>query len=94
MGFHQIHLPENSRDLTTFSCEYGKYRWRRYPQGLSSSGDVFNMHVDVAMHKIPKHWYSKCIDDLLIIGKKTNKSALKDLKQFVKYLKSMGWWPV
>ena len=69
MGFHQIHFPGESRDLTRFSCEYGKYRWKRYPQGLSSSGDIFNMHVDVAMHQVPKSWYCKCVDDILIIGK-------------------------
>ena len=86
MGFHQIHLPKESRDLTTFNCEYGKYRWKRYPQGLSSSGDIFNLHVDVEMHLIPKHWYSKCVDDILIIGK-NKQECFKIFEEICKILK-------
>ena len=85
-GFHQLGLPEESRDLTTFSCEWGHYRWTKYPQGLSSSGDIFNMHMDIALHQVPISYYIKCIDNILII-EKNKKECYEQLEEILKVLK-------
>lgn len=88
-GYHFIFLPEESRDLTTFSCELGRFHWKCYPQGISSSGDVFNLHVDIAMSEVPSVWLSKCMDDLLIHGKH-KKECFQRLEFILNVLKEKG----
>ena len=68
-GYFQCELPEASRDLTTFICEDGRFRFRRFPMGLSSSSDVFNRCADHLMRNIDKSWFVKVVDDILIWGK-------------------------
>ena len=40
-GYWQIPLDEESKPLTTFITEFGRYRYLRAPMGLTSSGDEF-----------------------------------------------------
>ena len=40
-GYFQVTLPEASRKYTTFLTEEGRYYMKRFPQGLSSSSDMF-----------------------------------------------------
>ena len=41
--YHQIRLAEASRDLFTIILPQGKYRYTVFPQGTSSSCDIFNI---------------------------------------------------
>ncbi len=36
-GFHQIRVEENSRELTTFVCPLGSYKYLRMPFGLKNA---------------------------------------------------------
>ena len=40
-GYHQVKLDEPSSNLTTIITEFGRYRYRRSPQGLCSSDDAY-----------------------------------------------------
>ena len=38
-GYHSLPLAETARDATTFITEFGRYRYKRAPQGFRASGD-------------------------------------------------------
>ena len=42
-GYWQIELDAESKPKTTFLTEFGRYRYRRAPMGLTSSGDEFSV---------------------------------------------------
>ena len=65
-GYWQIPLDEQSKPLTTFITEWGRYRYLRAPMGLASSGDEFCLRTDKALSGIPG--VSKLVDDILIVG--------------------------
>ena len=64
MGYWQMPLAEESRHLTTFICQEGRFRFRRAPMGLVSSGDDFNRRGDQALQDILN--VEKVVDDILI----------------------------
>ena len=66
-GYWQIELDEESKSKTTFLTEFGRYRYRRAPMGLTSSGDEFCRRTDAALAAIPN--VKKLVDDLLIYGR-------------------------
>ena len=45
-GFHQVLMSEESKDLTTFVCPFGKYRFRRMPFGLKNAPAVFQLLME------------------------------------------------
>ena len=63
-GFHQSELDEESRKLTTFITQWGRYRYLRTPQGLCSSSDAYTRKFDDAIEHIPRKL--KCVDDVLL----------------------------
>jgi hypothetical protein len=63
-GFHAIDLDEESRPLTTFITEWGRYRYRRLPQGYSASQDAYTRRYDDIIKDVPDK--VKCIDDTLL----------------------------
>ena len=65
-GYWQIELDIESRSKTTFLTEFGRYRYRRAPMGLNSSGDEFCHRTDLALAHIPN--VKKLVDDVLIFG--------------------------
>ncbi|XP_043212315.1 uncharacterized protein K02A2.6-like [Amphibalanus amphitrite] len=62
-GYFQVPLADESKDLTTFITPWGRFRFERCVQGLSSSGDEFNRRGDVALAGIPRT--CKVTDDIL-----------------------------
>ena len=62
-GYFQIPLADESKDLTTFITPWGRFRFERCVQGLSTSGDEFNRRGDTALAGIPKT--CKVTDDIL-----------------------------
>ena len=46
MGYHQLELHPESRDLFTIGLPRGKYRYACMPQGAGQSSDLFNIHSD------------------------------------------------
>ena len=61
-GYHQIPLHEDSRDLTTFITPWGRYRFKRAPQGCNATGDKYNYELDVAVAWIED--VAKVVDDI------------------------------
>ena len=65
-GYWQIELDAKSKPKTTFLTEFGRYRYRRAPMGLNSSGDEFCHRTDLALAAIPN--VKKLVDDVLVFG--------------------------
>ena len=65
-GYWQIPLDDQSKPLTTFITEWGRYRYLRAPMGLASSGDEFCQRTDQALSGITG--VSKLVDDVLVVG--------------------------
>ena len=45
-GYHSVLLAESARDLFTFLCNEGRFRYKRCPQGFHGSGDIYTHHYD------------------------------------------------
>ncbi len=86
-GYHQIVLDEKSRDLTTFITPWGRFRYKRAPMGLSSSGDEFCRRGDQALHGL--EGVHKLVDDVLVTG--VDEQQLKDrLRQVLERCEKAG----
>ena len=63
-GYHAVSLDEESRELTTFITEFGRYRYVRAPQGHLAAGDAYTRRFDSIVRDIPRK--AKCVDDTLL----------------------------
>ena len=63
-GYHAIPLDEESKPLTTFITEWGRYRYRRLPQGYLAAGDVYTRRYDEIIKDVGRK--VKCVDDTLL----------------------------
>ena len=68
-GYHGVELDPEDRHKTTFITEWGKYRYKRTPQGYRSSGDGYTMRTDEILDTCPDKPsitdYEKLINDVL-----------------------------
>jgi len=46
MGFHQVVMGDTSRDLTTFVCPFGRFRFFSMPFGLKNAPAVFQNLIE------------------------------------------------
>ena len=74
-------LAKGSRDLTCFITQHGRFRMKRGPQGLASTGDEFLVRMDQMFSELP--WLSRLIDDLLIQGS-SKQQVLRRLRKVLK----------
>ena len=44
-GHHNLKLDEKSSYLTTFTCQFGRYRYKRLPFGTVQVGDMFQCKI-------------------------------------------------
>ena len=63
-GYHAVELSEEAKELTTFITPWGRYRYRRAPQGFLSAGDAYTRRMDEIYKEVPEK--CKVIDDSLI----------------------------
>ena len=63
-GFHQIAIAPEHRHLTTMVTPFGRFRYKRAPMGLASSGDEFSGRIDIALDGIED--IAKIMDDMCI----------------------------
>ena len=68
-GYHGVELAKEDRHKTTFSTEWGLFRYLTVPQGYLSSGDSYTKHtaaiLDACPGKPAEHDYEKIIDDII-----------------------------
>ena len=68
-GYHGVELAEEERHKTTFATEWGKFRYRRAPQGYLSSGDSYSRHTDTILEDCPSTTtdkdFEKIVDDVI-----------------------------
>ena len=64
-------MDDESKPLTTSITEFGRYRYRCAPMGLTSSGDEFCARRDKALAGVLG--VHKLVDDILIYGKDADK---------------------
>ena len=76
-GYHQVPLDPESAKLTTFLLPQGKFRYKRGPMGLKSTGDWWCQKSDVVIIGIPGT--SKIVDDILITSE-----TIEDLMQKIR----------
>ena len=66
-GYHQLELDEESRNLTVFLLESGRYRYKRAPMGLSASSDEWCRRSDELI--IGLDFAAKIVDDVICWGR-------------------------
>ena len=60
-GYHSVPLRESDRHLTTFITPFGRFRYKRAPQGFVSSGDGYNRRFDAILSDFERK--ERCVDD-------------------------------
>ena len=63
-GYWQVTLLEESKDLNTFLCSLGKFRYTRAPMGSISTGDSYNQRCDKVLQGL--NYITKLVEDVLI----------------------------
>ena len=63
-GYHSVPLSSESREATTFITEWGRYRYKRAPQGFHGSNDGYTKRFDDITVDFPRT--VRCIDDSLL----------------------------
>ena len=63
-GYHSLMLDPESKELTTFITEWGRYRYCRGPQGFHGTGDAYTRRFDDIT--VDEKRYRRCIDDGLL----------------------------
>ena len=74
-GYFQCRLDEESQPLTAFNTEFGRYCFRRGPQGLASTGDKFNHDTDQLFSSLGD-LLIKQVDDLAV-----QRKSMEDLME-------------
>lgn len=63
MGYFQVRIAEEDHDLTCFITPWGRFKFKRAPMGLVSSGDEYNRRGDQALGATART--VKIVDDIL-----------------------------
>ena len=71
-GYHYVMLDDESKALTTLITEWGRYRYRRLPQGYLAAGDAYTRRYDEIIKDVPNK--VKCVDDTLLFDTSIEKS--------------------
>ena len=69
-GYHYLKIDEKSSYLTTFACQFGRYRYKRLRFGAASAGDLFQRRV-VEIFKVLPNVFG-IADDILVVGYAVN----------------------
>lgn len=62
-GFHSVPLRTSDKHLTTFITPFGRWRYRRAPQGYLSSGDGYNRRLNAIQADFERK--ERIVDDTL-----------------------------
>ena len=64
-GHHNLKLDDRSSYLTTFACQFGRYRYKRLPFGAAPAGDMFQHKIDEIFKDLPNVF--GIADDILVV---------------------------
>ena len=86
-GYHQLELDEQSRDITTFTCHLGLFRYKRLIFGINSALEEFQHTLSrVLSHCKGCHNIS---DDIIVFGASKEEHD-RNLKEVFKTLEEAG----
>ena len=78
-GYHSIPLHEEDKDYTQFATQWGRYRYKKAPQGYLASGDGYNHRYDAILTDFRNK--ERCVDDTAIYSD-TILSSFQDLYRY------------
>ena len=64
-GYHNLKLDKQSSYLTTFSCPFGRYSYKRWPFRAVPAGNAFQQKIDEIFNDMPNEF--GIADDILVI---------------------------
>jgi len=67
-SYHQIQVPPQDRDKTTFICPGGMCRYRAMPFGLCNAGATFDRYVDIVMSGLHLDVCLVYLDDIILFS--------------------------
>jgi hypothetical protein len=82
MGYYHIILSEEASDMCTIVTEFGKYKYKRLPMGVSCSPDIFQAKIYDLLGDI--EGIRAYIDDILVIKKGTFEEHLQQLNEVLR----------
>ena len=85
-GFFQLPLDEKIQKLTTLITPFGRYFYKRLPQGISSAPEVFQRTVEMMIN--PRH--TVCYFDDILVFSDDKKNHAKDLEETKNRLRNIG----
>ena len=65
-GYHNLKLDTQSSYLTTFTCQFGRYRYKCLPFGAVPAGNMFQHKIGEIFNDMPNVFGNA--DDILVIG--------------------------
>ena len=86
-GYHSLLLADESKDATTFITQWGRYRYKRAPQGFHASGDAYTSRFDIITADFKD--VSRCVDDSLLCSKDIE-SAFWETYEYIKHCSDNG----
>ena len=87
-AFYTIAIDQESKALTSFSCELGKFQYKFLPQGLKISPAIFQERIVKTLNGVPR--VGPYIDDILS-GERSQELHLKQLETIFLRLREAGF---
>ena len=88
MGYYSIRLSPESSDACTIVTEFGKFKYKRLPMGVSCSPDIFQSKINELLGDI--EGICAYLDDLLLLSKGSWEDHLDRLEEVIKRLRDEG----
>ena len=88
MGYYHIALSPEASDMCTIVTEFGKYRYKRLPMGVSCSPDIFQAKINELLGDI--EGTRAYIDDILVIKRGTFDEHLAQLEEIFQRCQKTG----
>ena len=88
MGYYSIRLSPRASDACTIVTEFGKFRYKRLPMGVSCSPDIFQAKINELLGDI--EGICAYLDDLLLLSKGSWEDHLERLEEVFKRLRDKG----
>ena len=63
-GYHNLKLGKKSSYLTTFTCQFGRYRYTQWPFSTAFPGDMFQHQIEDILNELTKVFHKQFLDYL------------------------------